>query len=128
MKLVSTKTNKNGIALRTDDLIFDISLLKLLDQDSDENAAFITLSYDALEMGNPLGLPSAPSKATLCVRATKYTQLRATLYTEGYPEGDDRLFEYYNEFGGIEFNVRLSCREELKLMKFIALELIKRAA
>ena len=78
MKIISSKTNKDGRRIVCEDAVFDPSLTKAVTADKDESTIF--LQYDALENGHPLNLPMLPAEAELVVKLTP-TGIHTSLLT-----------------------------------------------
>lgn len=121
MQIISNKANKEGRLIVSDgEGKFDPALAELISTDKDEG--LILLRYDALENGNPLGIPLFPAKAEFIVKLTP-TGIHISLVISDF--GDNPLYsDYENELGDIEFYVRISESEELPLVRRIAILLL----
>lgn len=121
MQLISTRKDK-----MVSDSVFDSALAKLVEVDKAE--MFCVLDYDLLECGHTLSLPlPAPilgaAKAQFGVRITPQN-IHTDLLVYDFDD-DDRLTEYCNDCGDLEFDVRMSDAEKLDLLNLIARSLIK---
>lgn len=122
MKIISSKTDNDGMRIVCEDAVFDPSLAKLIEADASES--IIVLEYDALECGHPLNLPVESAKVEFCV---KFTQSDIHIYMLASDfEYDEKLSVYYNDLGDLEFDVRMTDKEKQMLLHCISYILLSK--
>lgn len=121
MKLLSTQRNTDGKQFICEDAIFDPNLMKIKNIDSIEKV--ISFKYDFSECGHPLNLPFDVNSVDFWVKLTEHDLHIGAIANLG----DDLIKKYeifIDEFGGIEFDVRMSTAEKFNLLLSIVYSLV----
>ncbi len=120
MKLLSTNTSADGKRLICENAVFDPSLINITSIDKSEK--FIKMNYDFSECGNPLDLPFEADSVEFGLKLTRHN-IHISAIAELCDEECSKFNEFANDFGEVEFNVRMTTVEKISLLLAISLHM-----